>query len=114
MLRARHQLNENRLTAELTNADAQRPKSEGTPATRGGMLRTPSVSAAIVNVPTGERRSVVVRYGTAILFVATALMVTLAVKPFIANVIFVFFWPAVVSAAMLGGVGPGVVASFLS
>lgn len=61
-----------------------------------------------------QRRSTLIRYGSAVLFVVIALVVTLPVRPFVDRVIFIFFWPAVVGAAMLGGVGPELLASFLS
>ena len=101
------------MSAELTDIPAPRLKAEPIPTTSGSM-RTPSVSAAIKKVPTLRQWSPLIRYGAAILFVVIALLITLAVKPYIDRVIFVFFWPAVVGAAMLGGVGPGLLASVLS
>jgi signal transduction histidine kinase/PAS domain-containing protein len=77
-------------------------------------MRSPSVSAAIKKVPTPQRRSTLIRYGTAILFVVIALLITLSLRPYVDRVIFIFFWPAVVGAAMLGGAGPGLLASLLS
>jgi signal transduction histidine kinase/PAS domain-containing protein len=67
-----------------------------------------------MRVPTTRVQSPLIRYGAAVLFVGIALMITIAVRPFLGRIIFVFFWPAVVGAAMLGGVGPGLLASFLS
>lgn len=70
--------------------------------------------AAIKKVPSLGHRSPLVRYGAAILFVLLALLVTIAAEPYVNQTVFVFFWPAVVGAAMFGGVGPGLLASFLA
>src|SRR5687767_10574671 len=79
-----------------------------------GPIRTPSVGTAIKKVPSLVHRSTLIRYGAAVLFVLIALLVTIAARPYVNQVVFVFFWPAVVGAAMFGGVGPGLVASFFS
>jgi signal transduction histidine kinase/PAS domain-containing protein len=99
--------------AEISELEA-RSKSDVTPASATGTVRTQSLSAAIKWVPTQRARSPLIRYGAAVLFVAIALVITLAAQPYLARIIFVFFWPAVVGAAMLGGVGPGLLASLLS
>ncbi|MDP9179766.1 MAG: DUF4118 domain-containing protein, partial [Gemmatimonadota bacterium] len=79
-----------------------------------GPIRTPSVSIAIKRVPSPVHRSPLIRYGAAVLFVLIALLATVVARPYVNQVIFVFFWPAVVGAAMFGGVGPGLLASFLA
>src|SRR5688572_31694906 len=79
-----------------------------------GPIRTPSVSTAIKRVPSLVHRSALIRYAAAVLFVLIALLVTIAARPYVNQVVFVFYWPAVVGAAMFGGVGPGLLASFLS
>jgi signal transduction histidine kinase/PAS domain-containing protein len=84
------------------------------PAIGTGPVRTPSVSTAIRKVPSLVRRSTLIRYGAAVLFVLIALLVTMAARPYISQVVFIFFWPAVIGAAMFGGVGPGLLSSFLS
>jgi signal transduction histidine kinase/PAS domain-containing protein len=79
-----------------------------------GPVRTPSVSSAIKRVPTIGRSSALLRYGAAVALVSAALIVTLAVQPYVTRTIFIFFWPAVVGAAMIGGIGPGLLASALA
>jgi signal transduction histidine kinase/PAS domain-containing protein len=74
---------------------------------------TPS-RAAIKIVPPVEHRSALTKYGVAVLFCVLALLVTLIVKPFVQSVILIFFWPAVIGTAIVGGLGPGVFASLLS
>jgi K+-sensing histidine kinase KdpD len=74
---------------------------------------TPS-SASIKTVPPVEDRSALIRYSFAVIFCVAALLVSLLVAPFIGNVILIFFWPAVIGAAIIGGLGPGVFASVLS
>ena len=74
---------------------------------------TPS-RAAIKTVPAVEQRSAVIRYSVAVIFCAAALLLTLIVSPFIRNVFLIFFWPAVIGSAIVGGLGPGVFASVLS
>ena len=95
------------MSAEISELEAPRSKSDVTPASATGTGRTRSLSAAIKWVPTQRAWSPLVRYGAAVLFVAIALVITLAAQPYLTRIIFVFFWPAVVGAAMLGGVGPG-------
>ena len=68
-----------------------------------GSIRTPSMSSAIKKVPSPVHRTPVIRYGAAVLFVLIALLITMAARPYVNQIIFVFFWPAVVGAAMVGG-----------
>lgn len=76
--------------------------------------QTPSTRAAIRTVPLIEPRSPAVRYGAAIVFFVAAALITLAISPLLQNVVFVFFWPAVIGSAVFGGLGPAVLASVLS
>lgn len=46
--------------------------------------------------------------------VAIALLATFVARDYLDRVVFVLFWPAVVGAAMFGGVGPGLLAAVLS
>jgi signal transduction histidine kinase/PAS domain-containing protein len=75
---------------------------------------TPLVRAAIQTVPRVVQQSALVRYGVAIGFSIVALLVTIAGQPFLGRAVFVFFWPAVVGAAIIGGLGPALLASVLS
>ncbi|HUQ19404.1 MAG TPA: ATP-binding protein [Gemmatimonadaceae bacterium] len=75
---------------------------------------TPSTRAAIQRIPSAPRYSVFVRYGSALVLPLAALAVTMALAPYLQNVIFIFFWPAVVGAAIVGGLGPAFTASALS
>jgi two-component system sensor histidine kinase KdpD len=43
-----------------------------------------------------------------------ALAVSMALSPFLRSVIFIFFWPAVIGTAIIGGLGPAFLASALS
>src|SRR4029079_13395738 len=74
---------------------------------------TPS-SAAIKTVPPVADRSALIRYSIAVIFCVAALLLSLLVAPFIRNVILIFFWPAVIGAAIIGGLGPGVFSSVIS
>ncbi len=74
---------------------------------------TPS-RVAIQSVPPVKHRSTAIRYGAAVVFCLAALAVTLLVRQYIQSVILIFFWPAVMGAAIVGGLGPGLVASILS
>jgi signal transduction histidine kinase/PAS domain-containing protein len=76
--------------------------------------QTPSTRAAIRTVPSIEPRSLAVRYGAAIAFFLAAGLLTLAINPLLENVVFVFFWPAVIGSAVFGGIGPAILASVLS
>jgi signal transduction histidine kinase/PAS domain-containing protein len=64
--------------------------------------------------PGSAERSVLVRYGSAILFCVAALILTLVLAPYLQRSVFIFFWPAVIGTAMVGGVGPSLLASALS
>ena len=76
--------------------------------------QTPSTRAAIRTVKTVAPYSAAVRYGAAIAFPIAALLVTLAIAPMLKTVIFMFFWPAVIGAAIVGGLGPALFASAFS
>jgi Osmosensitive K+ channel histidine kinase len=54
------------------------------------------------------------RYGIAVGLTVVAWLVTLALLPHVERVVFVFFWPAVLISAVLGGLGPALVASLLA
>ena len=79
-----------------------------------GPRLTPSTRAAIRRVPAVERYSPLVCYGSAIILPIIALAITMALRPYLLSVVFVFFWPAVIAAAVIGGFGPALVASLLS
>src|SRR6476659_6619859 len=87
-------------------------KAPAPPASRIAKV-TPS-RAAIKTVPPVEDRSALIRYSVAVILCAAALIVSLIAAPFIKNVILIFFWPAVIGSAIIGGLGPGVFASVLS
>jgi PAS domain S-box-containing protein len=59
-------------------------------------------------------RSMPLRYGTSVLSVALALLLTLLLKPLLEHGIFVLFLPAVMVSAWYGGLGPGLLATLLS
>ena len=54
------------------------------------------------------------RYLVAVLAVAVAFGLTVLLEPFVARVIFVLFWPAVIITAATAGLGPAVFASVLA
>ncbi len=81
---------------------------------REAFRATPTVRGAIQEVPRFERRPTALRYGTAIILPIVALVMTLALEPYLQRVVFIFFWPAVVGAAVIGGLGPALLASLLS
>jgi len=75
--------------------------------------KPPTASFAVV-VPVPPERPWLVRYAVAVGATLLALAVTIPLAPYLERVIFVLFWPAVISAAWFGGVGPAVLASALS
>lgn len=79
-----------------------------------GSRFTPSSLAAIQKVPAMELPSLATRYVAAIVFVAAALLLSVVARTFLEGEIFVLFWPAVIGAAVIGGVGPALLASLLS
>ena len=79
-----------------------------------GSRLTPSTRAAIRIVPPFLGHPLLVRYGAAVAMPFAALLLTMALESHLQNIIFVFFWPAVVGAAILGGFGPAAVASLTS
>ena len=54
------------------------------------------------------------RYGAAALAVIIASLVTFAFSPYLARVLFLFYWPAVLFSSWYGGFGPAIAASILS
>ncbi len=59
-------------------------------------------------------RSMLLRYGTSVLAVVLALLLTLLLKPLLEHGIFVLFLPAVMVGAWYGGLGSGLLATLLS
>ena len=80
---------------------------------RSGSAVPPNASFAVV-VPVPHERPIAVRYAVAVGATLLALAATLPIAPYLQRVIFVLFWPAVISAAWFGGVGPAILASVLS
>ena len=75
----------------------------------------PSTTAAHpVVVPASQRLGLVQRYGLAVGATALAFALSVAAEPFVARTIFIFFWPAVLAAAVYCGLGPALLASTLS
>lgn len=58
--------------------------------------------------------SSLLRYGVAVLTVALALLLTLPLKPWLEHNDFLLFFPALMLSAWYGGIGPGLLATFLS
>jgi signal transduction histidine kinase/PAS domain-containing protein len=81
---------------------------------REAFRATSTLRGAIREVPQFERRPAALRYGAAIVLPVVALVMTLALEPYLQRVVFIFFWPAVVGAAVIGGLGPALLASLLS
>ena len=54
------------------------------------------------------------RYAAAILATTISLAVTLPLTDAVQKSVFIFFWPAVIASAWLGGFGPAVLSAFLS
>ena len=54
------------------------------------------------------------RYLVAVLAVGIAFGLTVLLEPFVARVIFVFFWPAIIITAATAGLGPAILASVLA
>jgi len=75
--------------------------------------RSPTASFPIV-VPIPRERGIAVRYAVAIGVTLLALAVAFPIASYLQRVVFVLFWPAVISAAWFGGVGPAVLSSVLS
>jgi len=61
-----------------------------------------------------ELPTLAVRYAAALVFVGAALLLSMTVATFLRWEVFVLFWPAVIGAAVFGGVGPAMLASVLS
>jgi signal transduction histidine kinase/PAS domain-containing protein len=83
-------------------------------ATTGAAHGTPSARAAIQRIQSAPRPSPLIRYGAAVVLPLASLALTMALTPYLQSVIFIFFWPAVVGAAIIGGLGPAFIASALS
>jgi putative methionine-R-sulfoxide reductase with GAF domain len=73
----------------------------------GGVAGSPAGPPASVGLLTR-------RYGTSLLLVAPALILTLLLRPLFPYPFFFLFFPAVMGAAWLGGRGPGIFAVLLS
>jgi PAS domain S-box-containing protein len=54
------------------------------------------------------------RYVIAVLVTAVSLAVSLPLEDAVQKSVFIFFWPAIIAAAWLGGFGPAILAVFLS
>ncbi len=74
--------------------------------------RTPPV--AIRNVAPIEPVAPLVAYSAALLLPLAAWLVTMVFALHIKNLVFIFFWPAVIGVALIGGFGPALVASLWS
>jgi signal transduction histidine kinase/PAS domain-containing protein len=61
-----------------------------------------------------DQPTLAVRYAAAVLFVGVALLGSMMAGTFIEREVFVLFWPAVIAAAVFGGLGPAFLASVLS
>jgi len=85
-----------------------------TAVTPSGSRLAISAKTAIKTVPETDQRSTLVRYGAAVGFCLVALGLSMALSGFVERAVFVFFWPAAIGAAIVGGLGPGVLASVLS
>ena len=73
-----------------------------------------SVTAAHAIVVPDERLGGIVRYGIAVAAAAAAALLTLLIEPYLKGAVFVLFFPAVLGTAVVAGLGPALVASFLS
>jgi signal transduction histidine kinase/PAS domain-containing protein len=106
-------VNEDTLTVtapqKVTPQEPAAPRSEAL-----GLRLTPATRAAIKIVPAFKSHPLLVSYGAAVAMPAGALLLTMALEAYLQNIILVFFWPAVIGAAILGGLGPAVVASVVS
>ena len=69
-------------------------------------LRTPVGRIPVRLVPRHPRRSVLARYGIAIVLTLSGLGLTLLLEPYLQRAIFLLFWPAVIGTAWLGGFFP--------
>ena len=74
--------------------------------------RTPPV--AIRNVAPIETLAPLVAYSFALLIPMVAWIATMVFALYIKNLVFIFFWPAVIFVAVLGGFGPAFVAALWS
>ena len=59
-------------------------------------------------------RSLPARYGFALVATATSLAATMLLIGVVQRAVFLFFWPAVIASAWFGGLGPALLAAFLS
>ena len=97
---------------EVKDAVHSRDTSVATRFERPIQDRSTATHAVPVIIP--AERSLTVRYAVAVAAPVLALAVTLPIAPALARAILVLFWPAVIGTAWFAGVGPGIVASFLS
>jgi signal transduction histidine kinase/PAS domain-containing protein len=84
------------------------------PASTPAMARITPPRVVIHSVPPVRHRSTAIKYAAAVVFCLVALAVTMFAQQYVQSVILIFFWPAVMGAAMFGGLGPALVASILS
>jgi PAS domain S-box-containing protein len=75
---------------------------------------TATTAAHPVVVPARQRLGPVPRYALAVAAVAVAFVLSIFAEPFLPRTIFIFFWPAVLAAAVYCGLGPALLASTLS
>src|SRR6476661_9014034 len=73
-----------------------------------------SVTAAHAIVVPDERLGGIVRYGIAVAAAALAVLLTVLLEPYLKGAVFVLFFPAVLGTAVVAGLGPALLASFLS
>jgi len=76
--------------------------------------QTPIDRTSIRVVPLHGRRSVISRYGIAVVLTLAGLAFTLLLEPYLHRTIFLFVWPAVIATAWLCGFGPAMLTATAS
>ena len=84
------------------------------PVGRQESLQTPVSRIPITQVPRRPRRSVLARYGIAIVLTLSGLGLTMLLEPYLQRTIFLLFWPAVIGSAWLGGFFPAMLTATAS
>src|SRR4051794_2311190 len=75
--------------------------------------RQPTAGHAVV-VPERRPMPLFTRYLVPVVAVGIAFVLTALLEPFLARIIFVLFWPAVILTAATAGLGPAILASLLA
>ena len=79
-----------------------------------GDVRTTITSSGVTLVPLPREYGPIVRYLSPLALIAVAALLTMALESQLQRTIYLLFWPAVITSAWFGGMGPSILASLVS